>query len=83
MLCVLLPQISQQDDAASNHPVVLASEKCGLTQLQQLNFDARQVCKRVEKRTASIFNLFRCNVARRVGGFRCLYYGALSSVLKN
>ena len=59
--------VSQQDDVASNHPVVLANEKSGFIQLQQLNFTARQVCTHVEKRAVSIFNLFRSNVATGVG----------------
>ena len=47
--------VSQQDDVASNHLVVLVNQKSGFTQLQ--HFDARQVCTRVEKRAVSIFRL--------------------------
>ena len=54
--------VSQQHDVANNHQVLLTTQKSGLTQLHQLSFDARQVCTRVEKRAASLFKLFRCNV---------------------
>ena len=40
--------VLQQDDITSNHLVVLANEKSGITQLQQLYFAARQVCIQVE-----------------------------------
>ena len=72
--------VSQQDDVASNHVVVLANEKTGYTQLQHFYFAARQVCRRVEKRAASIFELFCRKVARRTGGFCCWYYCALKFI---
>ena len=45
--------VSQQDDIGCNHLVVLANQKSGFIQLQQLYFDARQVCMLVEE-TCSI-----------------------------
>ena len=45
-----------------------------------LYFAARQVCTRVEKRAASIVELFCRNVARRTGGFCWSYYCALTLI---
>ena len=61
--------ILQQDNVAINHLVVLANQKSGFSQLQKLNFAARQVCTRVKKWPASLFKLYRSILRDEVGDF--------------
>ena len=80
--------VLQQDDITSNHLVVLANEKSGITQLQQLYFAARQVCIQVENMQRQFSNFLTAMFRDELGDFVaviiiiCLLSNGLSLLLR-